>query len=75
MGEIPCSNEGDPLFLAPQYDMFWIEVARGGPGVVGVDMQVSDEFHAGDYSLSGNSCQPLTIHRGKYSVARSQKPE
>ena len=38
MGEIPGSDEGDPLFLAPQYDMFWIQVGGGGPGEVGVEV-------------------------------------
>ena len=66
MGEVPGPDQRDPLFFTPQDEMLGVQIPGCGPGKVGVNMQVGNEFHAGDYSLSGHSCQPYrceTIER------------
>ncbi len=45
MGEITSPDNRDPFFPCPGCEMFGIQASGGGTGVVGVDMEIGNEFH------------------------------
>ncbi len=48
MGKIACADDGDPFFLGPKGEVFRVHGPGRGPGKVGVDVKISDEFHDPD---------------------------
>ena len=45
MGEIAGSDDRNPFFPCPGGEMFGIQASGGGAGVVGMDMEIGNEFH------------------------------
>jgi hypothetical protein len=46
MGEVAGADYGDPFATGPGGEMLKIEVAAGGAGIFGMDVQVRVEAHA-----------------------------
>ena len=47
MGEITGPDDRNPFFPCPGGEMFGIQASGGGAGVVGMDMEIGNEFHVG----------------------------
>jgi hypothetical protein len=56
VGAVAGAQEGDTLVGSPEIQLFQIQLAARGPGVMGMDVEVGDEFHYKDglqFSVSG----------------------
>ena len=77
MGEVPCADQGDPLFLCPDRKAFRVKGLGSGPGIVGVDVEIGDKFHAPQETTSRAECQPADEDSIFYSRkgAKTQREE
>jgi hypothetical protein len=57
--EITSPDQSNALFLSPQGKVFRVKISSGGSGEVGVNVQISDKRHKGDYVVSAKPCQSL----------------
>ena len=50
MAEVARADDVDPLELRPAREVLEGQVRAGGAGEMRVDVEIGDEFHAGEYS-------------------------
>ena len=55
--DISGPNQGNALFLSPQGKVFRVQISRGGPREMGVNVQICDKGHGGEYVVSTKTCQ------------------
>ncbi len=77
MGEIPCAYQGDPLFLCPDRKTLGVKGFGSGSGIVGMDVEIGDKFHAPQETTSRAECQPADDDSIFYSrkAAKTQMEE
>jgi hypothetical protein len=57
MGGITGPDDRDPLLSCPKCKIFGIQASGGGSGVVGMDMEICNEFHVASIME-----QPIRAH-------------
>ena len=45
MGAVTGSQHGDAFVGSPEIQLFQVQLAARGPGVMGMDVKIGDQFH------------------------------